>query len=249
MEWILFHRTGGKRLISAVLLVFTLPLNSLANPVPNLQALNWAIPLTQAATCIEANFNFENPVSLRDLAVISNQWLHEGSTLADLNGDLIADIDDLQEFSNHWLEDCPNVKMLTYENEDFTLLTSTQILSNIDQQNEWEFEGIIVEGAIVADTEQSYEIQLVCAPDGELIFNGELVGDPLGSSGQCLANLSKTITTAQQILEAGLFYPFKIRYRSGCKTYSQYFRLLWRAESSSIFTVIPAENLYLPLEN
>ncbi len=244
MEWVLFNKSRGDRFAFISLLVLILSLNSSAN----LEKQTWIVPLTQTATCIEANFNLENPVSLRDLAVFLNQWLHEGSIIADLNGDDIADIDDLYEFSEQWLADCPNVKMLTFDNEDFTSPTGTQILSTIDQQNEWNYDGIIVKGAIIADIEQSYEIQLVCAPDGELIFDGELAGDPLGLPGQCMPGLSKTVTTAQQVLEANVLYPFIIRYRSGCNLYSQYFRLLWRSESSTIYTIIPAENLYLPIE-
>ena len=118
----------------------------------------------------------------------------------------------------------------------------------IDINGSWDYKGIIIEGGIITDQSDSYQIKLEYAPYGELTFNGELVGESLGPAGICLPGVFGSSETEAVWLEAGEFYPFRIRFRSGCGTYSDNIKLSWKSSSNPEYSVIGSDNIYLPAD-
>jgi len=58
--------------------------------------------------CQAANLDGQNPVNLADFAILGPDWLRSGAALAgDTNEDAIVDICDLNQLTQHWLEQCP----------------------------------------------------------------------------------------------------------------------------------------------
>lgn len=200
-----------------------------------------------SGSCFEVNMDLCNPVNLGDLKVFASEWLGNGSLLSDFNGDSQVTILDLITLTEYWLSYCNKVRYQHFSDEDFTSLFSLQLIHTVNLQGSWAFDSILIEGGVIVPQTDLYQIRLNFRPHGELTFDDQLIDSPLGPAGSC-SNVQGNSTTGLLLLEQGRFYPFTIRYRSGCSAHPDALRLLWKRNGDASFLPIPAEHLHLPTE-
>ena len=183
---------------------------------------------------------------------------HAGAEIIGLKGDfdLDGDVDgdDMSVFAENFgkIELPPptenGVWYTHYNDEFFGGISSEEAVSVVDQTGNWLYDSLEYEGYLTVPQTGSYEIRIRFFPRGELIFNSVQIGEGLGTAGWCwpTSNDSGTRTTALMELTENTYYPFRIRTRTGCDLYTSWVKLEWKHLDDPGFTLIPAQNLFLP---